>query len=103
MKTRDTVAIAALRSALAAVDNAEAVDIASAPAAQPGHIAGGVAGLSAGEVPRRTLSDADVRRVVRAVIDQRDHAATQYEALGRHEEAARVRAEVNALEPFLGR
>lgn len=101
MKARDPVTVAALRSALAAIDNAEAADITTAPAAQPGHIAGGVAGLGSGEVPRRTLTDADMHTVVRHVIDERARAAAQYETLGRHEEAAHVRAEINALEQFL--
>jgi hypothetical protein len=60
MKARDTVAVKALRSALSAIDNAEAADPADADDVQLGVIAGGVAGLGAGEVARRQLSADEV-------------------------------------------
>gem|GEM_PF-809311 len=68
MKARDAVAVGALRAVIAAIDNAEAADPAHAPAQQPGPIAGGVKGLGAGEVPRRTLGDAEVRQTTGKVL-----------------------------------
>jgi uncharacterized protein len=57
LRARDTVATSALRSALAAIDNASALPAAPAPAAGTGgpHFAGAVAGLAAGEAQRRSL------------------------------------------------
>lgn len=54
MKARDAVAVSALRSALAAIDNAEAVDAAQAPppTVVDSDIACSVGGLLAGEVER---------------------------------------------------
>ena len=91
------MATAALRSVLAAIGNAEATDISSAPPAQPGTIAGGVAGLGAGEVARRTITDDDVRAILDDAISEREAAAAQYEELHRDDEASRLRAEVVAL------
>jgi uncharacterized protein YqeY len=101
MKDRDRVATAALRSALAAIDNAEAVDASLAPPEQPGHIAGGVVGLGAGEVARSTLTDHDVRAIVREAIAERERAAAQYDELHRHDDAARLRTETSVLAAVL--
>jgi uncharacterized protein YqeY len=101
MKDRDQVATAALRSALAMVDNAEAVDVSVAPRRQSGVIAGGVAGLGAGEVARRTITDDDVRMLLREAITEREEAAAQYDELRRPDDAARLRAEVAVLADVL--
>ena len=47
MKARDAVAVTALRSAIAAIDNAEAVEVPGEPTAPVGseHFAGAVPGL----------------------------------------------------------
>ncbi|HEX2286345.1 MAG TPA: glutamyl-tRNA amidotransferase, partial [Mycobacterium sp.] len=60
-KDRDTTRIAALRSALSAIDNAETPDGVQLDAPLSGKIASGVAGLGAAEVARRELSDAQIR------------------------------------------
>ena len=72
MKARDQAAVSALRSALAAIDNAEAADAAQASTG-PGtaEFAGSVAGLGAGEVPRRVVTDADAVAIVRAEVAER--------------------------------
>ena len=72
MRARDRTAVRALRTALAAVANAEAQPVADpAPASllADGPIAGAVAGLGAAEVARRELSEDDVRQIVRAERD----------------------------------
>jgi uncharacterized protein YqeY len=97
MKGRDATAVAALRSALGAIDNAEAVDPSHAPRRQGGVLAGGVAGLGTGEVARRTLSPSDVAAVLRAEVDDRRSAAGEYERLGRPVDAARLRAEAAVI------
>jgi uncharacterized protein len=101
LKTRDSIAISAFRSAQAAIDNAEAADPSAAPAAQPGTIAGGVAGLGAGEVTRRQLCAEEVVAIIRAEIEERRHAAFEYERGGRDDAAARGRAEADVLARFL--
>jgi uncharacterized protein YqeY len=102
MKDRDRVATAALRSTLAAIDNAEAVDVSRAPHAESATIAGAVAGLGAGEVARRTITDDDVRAILEDAIAEREAAASQYEALQRDDAANRLRIEASVLGALLG-
>jgi uncharacterized protein YqeY len=103
MKARDKVAVSALRSALGAVGNAEAVDPAHAATTTegPGGLAGTVA-LGAGEAARRTLSEADIERIIRAEIAERRGAADGYERMGQAGQAERLRAEAEVLEAQLG-
>jgi uncharacterized protein len=98
LRARDAVAAAALRSALGALGNAEAVP---APAGLAGttssHIAGAAAGPGAAEAQRRRLTAAQAAAVVQAEIDERLAAATQYDSAGHADRAARLRAEAQAL------
>ena len=119
MKARDRPALAALRSALAAIDNAEAYDPdealaeglddllepagwepadpdANDDAAHPG-FAGTVAGVGATEVERRSLTPKQVEGIVRAEIETREMAATVLERVGKQEHAEWVRAEMKVL------
>jgi uncharacterized protein YqeY len=103
MHSRDQAAVAALRSALAAIANAEAVDAGSRPAPVTGseHFAGAAAGLGAAEVARKELTEAAVREIVRAEIADRETAAGQYRRGGHAERADRLAAEIRALEAAL--
>jgi uncharacterized protein YqeY len=101
MKTRDAIAVAAFRSALAAIDNAEAADTSDAPVIQPGAIAGGVAGLGAGEVPRRLVSEEQATEIVLGQIAKWQAAGAGYEGSGRQDYAARLHAEAAILTEFL--
>jgi uncharacterized protein len=92
-KTRDSIAVAALRSAVGAIDNAEAVDQAQER--------GPRLGAGAAEVARRRLSSRDVTEVVRAEATSRLSAADEYDRLGKPERAARLRAEASVLESLL--
>jgi uncharacterized protein len=92
LKARDRIAIAALRSALGAIDNAGAVEGSGRYAA---------IGLGAGEAERRRLSIEEMRGIVRAEVADRATAADEYEHLGRPDEAGRLRAEAAVLEAFL--
>ncbi len=98
MRARQPDAVAVLRSTLAAIDNAEAADASAGPKVQDGVIAGGVAGLGAGEVARRALGAAEVLAVVERELSELRAAAASYEALGRADEAATLRAKLAALE-----
>src|SRR4051812_46902607 len=81
MRSRDTIAVSALRSAIAALDNAEAVAVetlAKTSAATPSqHVAGAAVGVGAAEVARRELSPADVVAVLEREIAERLDAADQ--------------------------
>lgn len=106
MKAKDTVAASALRSALAAIANAEAVPPApetvtapSQPASQ--HVAGGTAGLGSAETERRRLTRDETDRIVRGEISDREAAARQYEAAGRPDRADRLRREAQAIRAAL--
>lgn len=97
MKARDAPATAALRAALGAIANAEAVggDIPKA-----GAIEDSARGAGATDVARRVLTDADVETVVRAEIDERLDAAAGYDVAA-PDAAARLRAEAGVLRRHL--
>jgi len=97
LRTREAHAVSVIRETLAAIDNAEAADLSAAPPVQPGVIAGGVAGLGAGEVPRRTLSAEEVAAIVEREIQERRDAAATYSSLGRHDEAGKLMLQIDVL------
>ncbi len=106
IKSKDRVAIAALRSALGAIDNAEAVPIDHPAGDVPmtsgnEHVAGVALGLGAAEVERRHLTEADLRDIVAHEIRERMTSAEEYERLGRADAAERLRAEAAVLERVL--
>lgn len=90
--SRDAYAIAALRSLASAIDNSEAVGSSGVPGVR--------IGVGVGDVERRRLSLADVYRIVADEIAERDEAASQYERLGRVEEADALRSQISVLERF---
>jgi uncharacterized protein len=98
LKQRDTAAISALRSALAAIGNSETLPIA---ATQSGggdqYLAGSVAGLGAAEAPRRVLTDVKIADIVSTEISERRAAAAGYEQAGHTDRADRLRREADAL------
>lgn len=106
LKAKDRVAIAALRSALAAIDNAEAVPLDSADQAPViatnEHVAGTAVGLGAAEVERRHLTDDDQRDIVAREAQERTVSADEYDRLGRGDAAERLRAEAAVLDRALG-
>ncbi len=103
MKDRDMTAVAALRSTLGAIDNAEAVDATQAPAVGIGdaEIANSMVGLGAGDVVRRVLTENQIAGIVRAEIADRRTAAADYERAGVHDRAERLRSEAGVLAAHL--
>lgn len=97
VRDRQAHAAAVLRETLAAIDNAEAVDTRAAPPVQHGVIAGGVPGLGAGDVPRRRLGPDEVAAIIEREIAERWKAADTYDALGRTDDAAALRQQVDVL------
>ena len=106
LAARDMTAASALRSALAAIGNAEAVGIGGDQAGSrstSAYFAGATAGLGSAEAPRRVLSEAELGQIVRAEISDRQAAAREYDALGRADRARRLRHEVHVLAVAVGR
>jgi uncharacterized protein len=101
MKQRDKAAVAAFRTALGLIDNTEAADVSQAPAIEPGRIAGGVAGLGAAEVARKALTDTELVEILQEEVARWESTARDAEAVGRADDAARLRAEIDVLRPFL--
>jgi len=100
LKARDQVAVAALRSAVSAIDNAQAVEAPPAPRSG-GVIAGAVTGLGAGDAARRELSEDDIAAIVSYELAERRRAAADYERAGQIDAAARLRAEADVLAAHL--
>lgn len=87
MKARDKSTIDTLRCLIAAVDNAGAQD----PK---------VFGSSI-EVPRKSLTLSDLRALMQAEVTSRSAAVIEYERCGRHQEAARLRAELVIINRYV--
>ncbi|WBB61058.1 GatB/YqeY domain-containing protein [Streptomyces sp. WMMC500] len=104
MKARRPEAVSALRTALAAIDNAEAVETPAAPAEEgSAHVAGARAGVGSAEAARRVLTADDVRALLRAQVAERRTEAEVYEKGGHGEAAARLRHEADTLDTYLTR
>ena len=102
MKARQVEAVAALRTALAAIDNAEAVEVpGSTGALAGGRIAGAQSGVGSTEARRRDLSIGEVRAILSGQIEERVAAAALYDAKGQHDAAGRLRREADALRRYL--
>ncbi len=101
MKARDRVAVDALRTALAAIDNAGAVEASRAPIASAGPIAGAAAGVGATEATRLALSEDDVESLVEGIADDLHVHATEHERAGRPDDAAALGQQAHILEQYL--
>jgi uncharacterized protein YqeY len=115
MKARDQQAVAALRSTLARIDNAEAVDAEAVDAdadaldAEPalysgeGHpaVAGSVLGVGAADVDRRVLTPEEMAALVRDDVEEREIAAEVLVRVGRPDQAERLRAQAKLLTTYL--
>ena len=100
MKARDRVAVGALRSALAAIDNAEAVE-------RPADVDQQLAieriplGVGAAELDRRVLTEAQITDIVHNEMAEREAAARDYDFAGRPERAEQLRTEASVLSAHL--
>jgi uncharacterized protein len=97
LRRRDTAAVSALRSALSAIGNAEAVAAPAAADQGSAPIAGAAVGVGAGEARRRKLSENEVSRILQAEISERLTAAGDYDSSGHPGRAQRLREEAHAL------
>jgi hypothetical protein len=102
MRARDRAAVSAIRSALAAVANAEAVPV--EPRGNPptaGPVAKSAVGLGAAEVARLELSEDDVRSILHAEVTAHLQAAEHLRSVGQAARVVELQAQVAALRPFL--
>ena len=100
MKDRRVDAITVLRSALAAIDNAEAISTDSLGDPGAGRNPLGES-FGATEVPRRTLDAGELAEILRAECDGRLRAAEHYDLHGRGAEAERMKREAAALAGYV--
>jgi uncharacterized protein YqeY len=96
MRARDKAAVSALRSTLAALDNAEAV-LVDATATHGPAIEQSPTGAGATEAPRRELSEHETATLVRAEADERLEAAAQLTSPTHADRATRLRTEAGVL------
>jgi uncharacterized protein YqeY len=104
IRARDAVTAAALRSVLAALANAEAIDpVEAGQAIAGGHptVAGSRLGAGAADAPRRELTAADMEAIVQGEIAERVEAAAVYRRRGHHDRAARLEEEAAVLRRYL--
>lgn len=99
LKRRDDSAVAALRSALAAIDNASAVPQQSPPTAHASseHVAGTALGVGAAEAERQALTPEQLQEIVRAEIADRQQAAEHYRRAGHADMAEQLDREAGVL------
>lgn len=103
MKSRSAVEVSAIRSLLAALDDAEAVaPPATAPISSLGgeHVAGAAVGVGSTEVDRRVLTAAEVELVVSGQIEERQAAAATFDAVAQPDAARRLRDEAGVIERY---
>ena len=105
LKNRDRVAAGALRSVIAELDNAEAIEVVETEtetgSVSTEYMAGGVVGLGAAEANRHELSAAEQQALVEREIAARLAAAGEYDELGQSEPAARLRHEADVIRDAL--
>jgi uncharacterized protein len=102
MKAREPDAVSALRTVIAAIDNAEAVPAPDeSPATTSGHIAGARAGLGAAEAARRDLTGSQQQAILRDQITGYTAEADRYEALGQPDAGRRLRDQACLLTGYL--
>jgi len=103
LRSRDDIAVSALRSTLAALANAEVVEVdhaGSQAVALSEHVAGATPEGGA-EAPRAELGEDEVRQVVATEVSEREEAASHYDAGGFGRRAERLRAEAAVIRTFL--
>lgn len=103
LRERDRPVASALRTVLAALDNAEAVVVADDGRLQvtSEHVAGAASGLGAAEAQRRDLSDGEERALATAEVAEIRARALACEAAARHEEAVDLRRAADVVAGLL--
>ena len=103
MKEHDRGTATVLRTALAALDNAEAVTVpANGKVAATAHVAGAGSGVGSTEAGRRSVTGDEAREVLRGLIAEQSGEADRYDTLGQAATAQRLRAQAGVLRKYLG-
>jgi hypothetical protein len=102
LTSRQPDRISALRTLIAALDNAEAVpaDVDSQRSTD-GVIAHSSHGVGSAEAPRRELHTKDVQAILRDLLGEYDTQAQHYRSFHQHEAADRLRRKANVLRAYL--
>jgi len=100
MKARDRDTVSALRSTMAAIDNAEAVDTSAMVTGSPA-IERSPVGVGAAEIERRALTEDQMAEIVRTEMADREAAARDYDRTGNTEHAELLRAQARAIAAVL--
>ena len=93
MRDRDRERVSVLRTTLAALSNAEAVDASTSRPAT---------GAFAADVERRDLSDDEILAILRRERDEFLASVEEYETGGQHDAAAGLRSKAAVLDRYLG-
>jgi uncharacterized protein YqeY len=93
LRERDMTRAKLLRTTLAAIENAEAVEGVSSVE--------GVVGY--GDVSRRILTDEEVAGIISREAEEWQFALAEYERIGQDEKTARLRYELGILRGYLDR
>jgi pimeloyl-ACP methyl ester carboxylesterase len=98
MKRRDLDAVVALRTTIAEIENAQAIDVPDADLSGTStHMSTAGHRAAPTELSRRELSAKQVDAILRAQIDEREREARRYHALGHTGAANHLRAQAAAL------
>jgi hypothetical protein len=101
LKARDAEALSALRTAIAGIDNAEAVATADAQrTVTNADIAGANSGVGSTEAVRRSLSTGQLRDILADQITECEREADRYDALGQPDAAHRLRHRARILTAY---
>jgi uncharacterized protein YqeY len=92
MKARESSTVMTLRAMLSALDNATAVEVDASFVPLYGRTP---------DVPRRELSEAQQLEILRTEAESRRSTMRQFEQLGKVEDAARMRAELEVFARYL--
>ena len=104
MTYRASDTVAALRVAIAAIDNAEAVAAPTGSSwATSEYVAGAVVGVGGAEMPRRALDIDAVQASLRTLTQELRSIAETYDAHGRTDEAVRAGAQASVIEEYVPR
>ena len=101
IKERNMFAVKAIRSIMSEIDNAGAVTV---DAPQTMFISGGIAGATEGvgsaEVPRKELSDEDIKQIIKNEIDEMAKTAELIKDTPKSE-ASHLAEQINILRKYL--
>ena len=102
LKSRQLDTISALRTVIAAIDNAEAVQPETdSPPSADGVVAHSSPGVGSTEAPRRELAMTEIHAIVRDLLCEYETQSEHYRSVHQCEAAHRLRRKANILRAYL--